>query len=103
MSFWRLVQIVFFSISLLAIGLWVNDGTQVFTKDKSEKITQVQDEIFGTTVEKREWVEDFQLGLLPDDPLQPYRSLAFPLILSLLTILYSQKMIRKHANSESSS
>jgi hypothetical protein len=73
----------------------MNDGFQVFTKDKSEKVTLQKDDIFGTTIEKREWVEDFQFGLLPDDPLQPFRSLSFYIVIAILTIAIAQRKISK--------
>lgn len=73
----------------------MNDGFQVFTKDKSEKVTLQKDDIFGTTIEKREWVEDFQFGLFPDDPLQPFRSLSFYIVIAILTIAIAQRKISK--------
>ena len=95
MSVWRILQIILILISFTFSGLWIKDGFQVFTKDKSEKITLVKDDIFGTTVEKREWIDDFQLGLLPDDPLLPFRSLSFFLVLSLIGIAIAQRKIQK--------
>jgi hypothetical protein len=74
------------------------DGFQIFTKDKTEKITIVKDELFGTDIEKREWIEDFQLGLLPDDPLQPYRSVAFPALICIALILFAQNRLHSQKN-----
>lgn len=95
MSGWRILQIGLFIVILSLSGLWINDGFQVFTKDKSEKVTLQKDDIFGTTIEKREWVEDFQFGLLPDDPLQPFRSLSFYIVIAILTIAIAQRKISK--------
>ncbi|MFN5007173.1 MAG: hypothetical protein ACK5GO_06735 [Ignavibacteria bacterium] len=95
MSGWRILQIGLFIVILSLSGLWMNDGFQVFTKDKSEKVTLQKDDIFGTTIEKREWVEDFQFGLLPDDPLQPFRSLSFYIVIAILTIAIAQRKISK--------
>ena len=74
------------------------DGFQIFTKDKTEKITIVKDELFGTDIEKREWIEDFQLGLLPDDPVHPYRSLAFPALICIALILFAQNRLHSQKN-----
>ena len=95
MSAWRILQVILILIPLTLSGLWIKDGFQVFTKDKSEKITLVKDDIFGTTIEKREWIDDFQLGLLPDDPLLPFRSLSFFIVLSFLGIALAQRKIHK--------
>lgn len=55
-------------IALAALTtVWFADGMQIYTKDKREVITKEVDPLFGSTVEKREFVEDFQLGLLPGD------------------------------------
>lgn len=92
---WRIVQMCLLVLNLALIGLWMSDGCQVFTKDKSEKVILQKDDIFGTTVEKREWVDDFQFGLLPDDPIQPFRSLSFFLIVSGVGIMIAQKIFSK--------
>jgi hypothetical protein len=46
---------------------WFRDGQQIYTKDKREIVIKEVDPLFGTTVEKRDFVEDFQMGLLPGD------------------------------------
>ncbi|MBM4150666.1 MAG: hypothetical protein FJ219_03340 [Ignavibacteria bacterium] len=99
MSRWRILQIGLFIVILSLSGLWMNDGFQIFTKDKSEKVTLQKDDIFGTIIEKREWVEDFQFGLLPDDPLQPFRSLSFYFVIAILTIAIAQRKISKSSKS----
>lgn len=98
MNPWRIIQ-SFFALSItILIVFWMMDGFQIFTKDKFEKITIVKDEIFGTEVEQREWIDDFQLGLLPDDPIHPYRSVAFPTLLSIAVILFAQNRIHSKEN-----
>jgi hypothetical protein len=98
MNPWRIIQ-VFSTIVIISLStFWIMDGFQVFTKDKTEKITIVKDEIFGTEIEKREWVEDFQLGLLPDDPVHPYRSLTFPALLCIALILFAQNRLHSQEN-----
>lgn len=101
MSGWRIVQMCLLVLNIALIGLWMSDGFQVFTKDKSEKVILQKDDIFGTTVEKREWVDDFQFGLLPDDPIQPYRSLSFFLIVSGVVIMIAQKKNSKSTKTSS--
>ena len=93
MNPWRIIQIFSTIVIITLSTFWIMDGFQVFTKDKTEKITIVKDEIFGTDIEKREWIEDFQLGLLPDDPVHPYRSLAFPALIGIALILFAQNRI----------
>lgn len=88
-------------LNIALIGLWMSDGFQVFTKDKSEKVILQKDDIFGTTVEKREWVDNFQFGLLPDDPIQPFRSLSFFLIVSGVVIMIAQKKNSKSTKTSS--
>jgi hypothetical protein len=98
MNPWRIIQIFSTIVIVTLSTLWILDGFQVFTKDKTEKITIVKDEIFGTDIEKREWIDDFQLGLLPDDPVHPYRSLAFPSLICIALILYAQNRLHSQKN-----
>jgi hypothetical protein len=98
MNPWRIIQIFSTIVIVTLSTLWILDGFQVFTKDKTEKITIVKDEIFGTDIEKREWIDDFQLGLLPDDPVHPYRSLAFPSLICIALILFAQNRIHLQEN-----
>jgi hypothetical protein len=98
MNPWRIIQIFSTIVIVTLSTLWILDGFQVFTKNKTEKITIVKDEIFGTDIEKREWIDDFQLGLLPDDPVHPYRSLAFPSLICIALILFSQNRLHSQKN-----
>lgn len=98
MNLWRIIQIFSTIVIVTLSTFWIIDGFQVFTKDKTEKITIIKDEIFGTDIEKREWIENFQLGLLPDDPVHPYRSLAFPTLICIALIFFAQNRIYSHNN-----
>ena len=98
MNPWRIIQIFSTIVIVTLSTLWILDGFQMFTKDKTEKITIVKDEIFGTDIEKREWIDDFQLGLLPDDPVHPYRSLAFPSLICIALILFAQNRLHSQKN-----
>lgn len=98
MNLWRIIQIFSTIVIVTLSTFWIIDGFQVFTKDKTEKITIIKDEIFGTDIEKREWIENFQLGLLPDDPIHPYRSLAFPTLICIALIFFAQNRIYSHNN-----
>jgi len=101
MYLWRIIQVLSTSTILILSAMWILDGFQVFTKDKTEKVTIVKDELFGTDIEKREWIDDFQLGLLPDDPLLPYRSLAFPTLICLATFILAQYRIHSKVQQSS--
>jgi len=101
MSGWRIVQMCLLVLNIALIGLWMSNGFQVFTKDKTEIVILQKDDIFGTTVENREWVDNFQFGLLPDDPIQPFRSLSFFLIVSGVGIMIAQKKISKSTKTSS--
>jgi hypothetical protein len=98
MNHWRIIQLCSIFAIIVLSTFWIVDGFQIFTKDKTEKITIVKDELFGTDIEKREWIEDFQLGLLPDDPVQPYRSLAFPALICIALILFAQNRLHSQKN-----
>ncbi|MEY5130529.1 MAG: hypothetical protein RL734_596 [Bacteroidota bacterium] len=98
MNHWRIIQLCSIFAIIVLSTFWIIDGFQIFTKDKTEKITIVKDELFGTDIEKREWIEDFQLGLLPDDPLQPYRSVAFPALICIALILFAQNRLHSQKN-----
>lgn len=96
MYLWRIFQISSIVLIIVLSAFWWKDDFQLFTKDKREIVTIKKDEIFGTMVESRTWVEDFQLGLLPDDPLLPHRSAGIPIIICIGIALYAQLRIVKH-------
>ena len=67
---WKNISIVCLLLIIPLVGLWIIQGRNIYTKDKIQVITKVKDEIFGNETEKIEWVEKFQIGLLPgiDEP-----------------------------------
>lgn len=88
-----IVGIVFFT------AWWAKDGFQFYTKDRIEIITKVKDDIFGEEVEKREWVDKFSLGILPDDPHPTgiYRSLLFPVTFLFAFAILSLYRLKKQS------
>jgi hypothetical protein len=68
MNKWQAMALICLSGIIILAGWWLKDGKEFYSKDKREVITRVKDEIFGGETEKREWVDDFRLGLLPGDP-----------------------------------
>lgn len=78
---WKTISITALVLILPLIAVWFAQGKNVYTKDKKQVVTKVKDEIFGNETEKIEWVEEFQLGLLPGvDDLSPklFLSVAVP-------------------------
>ncbi|MFN8360525.1 MAG: hypothetical protein U0264_11480 [Candidatus Kapaibacterium sp.] len=67
---WKSVSIVCLLLIVPLVVVWLAQGRNIYTKDKIQVVTKVKDEIFGGETEKIEWVDKFQLGLLPgvDDP-----------------------------------
>ena len=63
---WRIL----IATSLLAIliggAVWINDGMQIYSKDRNEVITMVKDDLFGTRSETS-YVPAVRFGLLPLD------------------------------------
>ncbi|MBS1538901.1 MAG: hypothetical protein JST20_14280 [Bacteroidetes bacterium] len=69
---WKLISIIALILMLPLFAIWLKQGKNIYTKDKKQVITKVKDEIFGTETDKIEWVDEFQLGLLPGvDNLSP--------------------------------
>lgn len=53
-------------IGILAGGyVWLQDGRQIFSKDREEVVKEVKDELFGTVTRTTEYVPAFKFGLLP--------------------------------------
>jgi len=69
---WKFISITALVLILPLLVVWYSHGKNIYTKDKKQVITKVKDDIFGTETEKIEWVDEFQLGLLPGvDNLSP--------------------------------
>lgn len=53
-------------VGILAGGyVWLQDGRQIFSKDREEVVKEVKDELFGTVTRTTEYVPAFKFGLLP--------------------------------------
>ncbi len=53
-------------IGILAGGyVWLQDGRQIFSKDREAVVKEVKDELFGTITRTTEFVPAFKFGLLP--------------------------------------
>ncbi len=67
---WKSVSILSLLLIVPLVAVWLVQGRNIYTKDKVQVVTKVKDEIFGGETEKIEWVDKFQLGLLPgvDEP-----------------------------------
>lgn len=101
---WNFILYACICCVLILLGVWVSDGNNIYTKDKREIVTTSVDPIFGTPVEKREFVDDFQLGLLPGDDesvINAFKSVSVPSALLCSLAIYSifmiirEKQIRK--------
>jgi hypothetical protein len=95
--FWKIL----IGVSIVAIitggAVWIAHGMNMFTHDRDEVITVVKDEIFGTEREEITWVENYRLGLLPDDYTIDviHHSYAFILGVSGAAILLSLFMLKR--------
>lgn len=77
---------------------WFRDGQQIYTKDKREIVIKEVDPLFGTTVEKRDFVDDFQMGLLPGDDesiVNAFKSASVPSSLLAAVTVFSFFMMRR--------
>lgn len=99
MNIWKVLLVFSITGIIFFAAWWAKDGYQFYTKDKIEIITKVKDEIFGEEVEKREWIDKFSLGILPDDPHPTgiYRSLLFPVTLLTACALISVYRLKKQS------
>ncbi len=59
----KTLAIVAFVLAAGVLGYWVKDGSHMANQFKTLKVTVEEDE-FGDKVEKKEWVEEFHLGLM---------------------------------------
>jgi len=85
---------------IIMFGWWIADGRKIYTQDKREIVTTSTDPIFGTTVEKRDFVDDFQLGLLPGDDesiINAFKSASVPSSLFGALGIYALFMARRAA------
>lgn len=44
---------------------WLQDGRQIFSKDREAVVKEVKDELFGTVTRTTEFIPAFKFGLLP--------------------------------------
>ncbi len=85
---WKTISITALVLILPLIALWFAQGKNIYTKDKKQVVTKVKDEIFGNETEKIEWVEEFQLGLLPGvDDLSPKLILSVAVPSGILVVI----------------
>jgi hypothetical protein len=53
-------------VGILAGGYaWLQDGRQIFSKDREAVVKEVKDELFGTVTRTTEFIPAFKFGLLP--------------------------------------
>jgi hypothetical protein len=53
-------------VGILAGGyVWLQDGRQIFSKDREAVVKEVKDELFGTVTRTTEFIPAFKFGLLP--------------------------------------
>lgn len=100
MNFWKILTALALTSILVLFIVWANDGYQIFSSDKSEKVTIINDPIFNENHEKREWVDEFHLGLLPDDtnPIFSYRSLLIPTVVLMGLAFLGYRKSRSTSN-----
>lgn len=95
---WNALIILCLTGIIIMFSWWFKDGQQIYTKDKREIVTKEVDPIFGTTVEKREFVDDFQLGLLPGDDesiINAFKSASVPSSFCVALSIFSFFMMRR--------
>jgi len=63
---WRILIVIGILAILVGGAAWINDGMQIYSKDRNEVITMVKDDLFGTRSETS-YVPAFKFGLLPLD------------------------------------
>ncbi len=96
---WKLL-IVAAVIAIIVGGIvWVGDGMEIYTKTREKVVTEVKDELFGTTQQVVKWEPTFKYGLLPDDAdvSVVHRGYVFVLGVSGMTILLSVFMLRRRS------
>jgi hypothetical protein len=107
----KVLSIGFFLGVVIVLAVWIFDSVNygemlVFSRDKKPVVTKVKDELFGTEVQKTEYVEGFWLGLMPGDDSVSFKALvgALPLgggFLALaLASLFIDKRLKKKNHGE---
>lgn len=95
---WNLLLFISVCGIVVMFSWWFKDGQQIYTKDKREIVIKEVDPIFGTTVEKRDFVEDFQIGLFPGDDesiINAFKSASVPSSLCVALSFFSFFMMRR--------
>ena len=59
----KTLAIICFVLAAGVLGYWAMDGKHMANQFKTLKVTQVEDD-FGEMEEKKEWIEEFHLGLM---------------------------------------
>ncbi|MCO4763054.1 MAG: hypothetical protein KC502_16170 [Myxococcales bacterium] len=59
----KTIAIVCFILAAGVMGYWAMDGQHMANQFKTLKVTMVEDD-FGDKEEKKEWIEEFHLGLM---------------------------------------
>ncbi len=94
---WNLLLFISVCGIVSMFSWWFKDGQQIYTKDKREIVIKEVDPFFGT-VEKRDFVEDFQLGLFPGDDesiVNAFKSASVPSSLCAALSIFSFFMMRR--------
>lgn len=94
---WNLLLFISVCGIVVMFSWWFKDGQQIYTKDKREIVIKEVDPFFGT-VEKRDFVEDFQLGLFPGDDesiVNAFKSASVPSSLCAALSIFSFFMMRR--------
>jgi hypothetical protein len=66
----KIVAIVLLVLALGVLGYWAAIGSHMYTQTQVQVQVEEKDEIFGTTVTREEWHDQFQLGLIPTPSLE---------------------------------
>lgn len=76
----KVLGYIFLVVFIVIVLKWVFDSINygemvVFSRDKKEIVKKEIDELFGTEVERSEYIEGFWLGLLPGDDTISFKAL----------------------------
>lgn len=98
--FWKALFIVSILAPIVALVVWFSHGMHVYSKDRAPVVTRTKDPLFGTITTTTEWVDSYNLGLLPGSP-EPHEifdSVAFVVGASLVVGVVSIRMLKKSNN-----